>query len=323
MRATAVTAPTGPPIQILNDNFRQHHRAALRCGHHSGIGSAARSQSIDPATKRRAALSDRCRRGSRSSHRGGRPRHPPGGGRWQRRGARRRHLLVDRLPRQPAGHGGGHLWRHLQPPDPGVDVAGPRRPGVRRAPRGHRARLRGDGERHRVRVGRQHRSGVVVHARRDAGAVGRPPLWGHQPVCRHHRHPGRRCRSGGDLRRGRRAGWWCARSLSSRFQHLQRHDRPRRSRQPARAGRSRHFAAHRSEPEQWQRRLRLRRQRRRLRDLQRLGRLGARGRRDAGLLPGGAHRSRRGRLDGRRRTRGRLGGQHLGDHRQWLVVHPL
>ena len=42
-----------------------------------------------------------------------------------------------------------------------------------------------------------------------------------------------------------------------------------------------------------------------------------------GVLPGGADRPRRGRLDGRRRARGRLGGQHLGGHRERLVVDPL
>ena len=57
---------------------------------------------------------------------------------------------------------------------------------------------------------------LVVHPRRDPGAVGRPPLRRHQPVGRHHRHPGRGRRPGRDLRRRRRAGGRRARPLSSR-----------------------------------------------------------------------------------------------------------
>ena len=45
-----------------------------------------------------------------------------------------------------------------------------------------RACLRGDGERHDLRAGRQHRGRPVVDPRGDPGAVGRPPLRGHQPA---------------------------------------------------------------------------------------------------------------------------------------------
>ena len=92
---------------------------------------------------------------------------------------------------------------------------------------------------------------------------------------------------------------------------------------PPGTGTGRDPAAHRAEPEQRQRRLRVRRQRRRLLDLQRLGRLGARGRWNARLLPGGADRPRRGGVDGRRRARGRRGGQHLGGHGERVVVDSL
>ena len=59
----------------------------------------------------------------------------------------------------PLGTGRGHLGRHLRSAEPGVGVTGLRRPGLQRAARGHRAWcLRGDGERHRLCAGRQHRS---------------------------------------------------------------------------------------------------------------------------------------------------------------------
>ena len=86
---------------------------------------------------------------------------------------------------------------------------------------------------------------------------------------------------------------------------------------------ARHPPAHRAEPQRRQRRLRLRRQRRGLLDLQRLGGLGARGRWDARLLPGGADRPRRGRLDGRGGTRGGRQRQHLGGHRERVLVDAL
>ena len=58
---------------------------------------------------------------------------------------------MDRVPRQPSGHGERHLGGHLLPSLVGLEVARPRRPGLRRAARGRRADLRGHRERHRVR----------------------------------------------------------------------------------------------------------------------------------------------------------------------------
>ena len=86
--------------------------------------------------------------------------------------ARRPHDVVDRLPRRPARLRRRQLGCHLLAAQLGLDVAGPRRPGLRRTARGDGPRLRGHRERHRVRAGGRHRRRPVVHPRGDPGAFG-------------------------------------------------------------------------------------------------------------------------------------------------------
>ena len=151
---------------VLNDIFRRqpcrpdrHDGASITTGRPDATGDWTAHRSI--AFRRRArhvavtalrgtlgsALLRVTRRGQRSR------RRATGSGRTSTP-----HHVVDRLPRQPPRIGRRHLGRHLLRRHPGLDIAGPRRPGLRRAARGHRAGLRGDGERHRVCAGRQHRA---------------------------------------------------------------------------------------------------------------------------------------------------------------------
>ena len=165
---------------------------------------------------------------------------------------------------------------------PGVEVAGPRRAGLRRAARGHRAGLRGDGERHRVRAGRRHRRGPVVHPRRDPGAVGPTsragtsarrsaspaPRWSTRPA-------GEIFAVADELVNGRPPTSWSGSNIYTGTVDLGQAVNPP-GQDPADILQRTGLNLRR------QRGLRLRRQRRRLRDVQRLGRLRARGRRDAG-----------------------------------------
>ncbi len=204
---------------------------------------------------------------------------------------RGRQFVVDRVPRQRARLGLRHLGRDVLTAQPRLDVAGPRRPVVRRAARDGRARLRGDGERHDLRAGRGQRLDPVVEPRGDAGALERPSLWGHWPADGHYGHARRRPGARRDLRRGRRAREReRSRPLPRWPEHLLGRPTAQSGRRPAGPADDGHPAAHRVEPERRQRGVRLRRQRRRLLDLQRLGRRRARGWRTTQLLPGGADR---------------------------------
>ena len=232
---------------------------------------------------------------------------------------------VDRVPRQPARNRGRPLGRHLLAAQPRLEVPRARRAGLRGAARGHRARLRRDRERHHLRAGRQHRGDPVVDPRGDPGAVGRPPVRQHQPDRRHHRHAGDRHRPRRDLRGGRRAERWRAGPRPGGAEHVHRllHAGPGR-RPPGPTDNGRDPAAHRAEPEQratWSSGTAA------TTATARPTAAGSsrcpRAVEPPGLLPGGAARQRRGRVDGRRRTRGRRGGQHLGGHGERVVVDPL
>ena len=148
----------------------------------------------------------------------------------------------------------------------------------------------------------------------------------HHTHRRHHRHARHRPGAGRDLRRRGRVQRELVHPRLGRPEHLHRqHDARTSPVDPPGQGLGGDPAAHRVEPERRQRRLRLRGQRRGLFDIPRVDRLGARGRRGAGLLRHHGHRQRgqRGGLDGRRRARGRCRREHLGGHRQRVVLQSL
>ena len=293
--------------------------------------SRARSTGVGRATGQAVAAPARCplpaplhdrRRGARAARTGlGRG----GGPSTRRQAARRRHLVVDRVPRQSRGVGRRHLGRHLLPRHTGLAVARARRPGLRRAPRIRRAGLCRHRERHRLRAGGRHGRRAVVDQRRNRGA-------GDGRVRRHlsdggdHRHARDRRRPRRDLRRGRRAGQRDAGPRSRRAEHVHRGAGAQRVRRRARRESRLQPAAHGVEPRRRPRHLRIRGRLPVLSALRRLGRLRGRGRRDPEFYDttGSTAQRNPGRgLDGGRGARGRRRRQHLVGDRRRRDDHPL